>query len=305
MAETKEEETAQEQEDGQEQETDEQQEDSSSQEQSAAQQQEEESDLAKAGEEDDNAKAHLIAHLKDTHALEVQSIRQLERAAEILDSEDSDIAEGYKKHLDETQEHEEKIKNRIESYDLKPSAVKDLTMRAGAIGLRQLADIHPDTPVKLAMHFYAFEHLEIATYELLARIADAADDNETAEAAKEILEQEREAAEMVGETFDKAAEMMLEREPQTDPEDLPEGQGKASDEESEEENRSDEDEGGGEEGRSSEDEGSDEEDRSDEQEDSDEEESSSEPEGGGEEESSEEERSTRKSQVAGDKRPAG
>jgi ferritin-like metal-binding protein YciE len=285
MAETKEQESGQEQETEQEHDGGEQQEQGSGEEQSAAQQQEQESDMANVADDEDNSKAHLIAHLKDVHALEIQSIRQLERAAQIL--EDEDIGEGYKQHLDQTHEHEQKIKDRIEAYDLKPSAVKDLTMRAGAIGLRQLADVHPDTPVKLAMHFYAFEHLEIATYELLARIAKAADDDETAEAAEQILEQEREAAEMVAETFDRAAEMTLEREPQTDPEDLPQGQGKDSDEGSE-----DSDEEGG----SSEDEG---------EEDSDKEGRASEDEGEDEEESSEEEGSTQRHPLAGDKKPAG
>ena len=92
--------------------------------------------------------------------------------------------------MEETHEHEELVKERIQAHDEQPSAIKDLTMRSGAVGLRQLADVPPDTPVKLAMHFYAFEHLEIATYEFLIRIAEEAGDKDTVEAAKKILEQE-------------------------------------------------------------------------------------------------------------------
>src|SRR5579884_3485400 len=88
---------------------------------------------------------HLINHLRDTHALEQQSIRQLERSQEM--SQAGDMRDLYGEHLEETREHERLISERIESKDLKPSAVKDLTMRAGAIGLRQLAEIPPDTPV--------------------------------------------------------------------------------------------------------------------------------------------------------------
>lgn len=150
----------------------------------------------------------LIQHLRDVHALEEQSIRQLERATEL--AEDEELQNLYKEHLEQTREHERLIKERIEAHDLEPSAVKDLTMRAGAIGLRQLADIPPDTPVKLAMHFYAFEHLEVAAYEFLARIARDGDDSETAEVAERILEQEREAAERIEGTFDRAAELCLQ-----------------------------------------------------------------------------------------------
>jgi hypothetical protein len=87
-------------------------------------------------------------------------------------------------------------------------------MRSGAIGLRQLADVPPDTPVKLAMHFYAFEHLEIATYEFLIKLAEEAGDKDTIETAKKILEQEQQAAEKVHESFDRSAELTLEQEPQ-------------------------------------------------------------------------------------------
>jgi rubrerythrin len=85
-------------------------------------------------------------------------------------------------------------------------------MRSGAIGLRQLAEIPPDTPVKLAMHLYAFEHLEIAAYEFLARIARESGDQETADAAERILEQEREAAEKVQSTFDRCVELLGEQQ---------------------------------------------------------------------------------------------
>jgi ferritin-like metal-binding protein YciE len=152
---------------------------------------------------------HLVNHLRDTHALEQQSIRQLERSQEM--SQAQEMQELYGEHLEQTREHEQLIKERLEARELKPSAVKDLTMRAGAIGLRQLAEIPPDTPVKLAMHFYALEHLEIATYEALAHIARREGDDETAKVAEKILEQERAAAEKIESTFERSVELMYEQ----------------------------------------------------------------------------------------------
>ena len=152
----------------------------------------------------------LIRHLKDVHALEEQAVKTLERAVEL--SEDEQIVEGYREHLEQSKEHEQQIGERIKSHELEPSAVKDLTMRSGAIGLRQLAEIPPDTTVMLTMHLYASEHLEIAAYDFLARIARESGDQETAEAAERILEQEREAAEKVQSTFDRCVELVGEQQ---------------------------------------------------------------------------------------------
>jgi ferritin-like metal-binding protein YciE len=64
----------------------------------------------------------------------------------------------------------------------------------------------PDTPAKLAGFAYAFEHLEIAAYELLRRVAQHAGDADTEAVAQRILEQERSAAEqlfsLLGEALD-------------------------------------------------------------------------------------------------------
>jgi ferritin-like metal-binding protein YciE len=159
----------------------------------------------------DSEQDHLVNHLRDTHALEQQSIRQLERSQELSHSEE--MQELYGEHLEQTREHERLISDRIHARDLKPSAVKDLTMRAGAIGLRQLAEIPPDTPVKLAMHMFALEHLEIANYESLIHIARRAGDDETAQVAERILEEERQTAEKIEGTFERAVELMVEAGP--------------------------------------------------------------------------------------------
>jgi ferritin-like metal-binding protein YciE len=60
------------------------------------------------------------------------------------------------------------------------------------------------------MHFYALGQLVVAAYELLQRIAKEAGDDETAEVAEKILEEERQAADKVKETFDRSAELMTE-----------------------------------------------------------------------------------------------
>jgi len=82
-------------------------------------------------------------------------------------------------------------------------------MGGGALSWATFFEAHPDTPGKLVAFAYAFEHLEIAAYEELRRVAQRAGDTETARAADEILLQERAAAAKLAESFDRAAEAAL------------------------------------------------------------------------------------------------
>jgi ferritin-like metal-binding protein YciE len=161
----------------------------------------------------ESAQEHLLNHLRDVHALELQAIRQLERAARRQDEQTSGI---YARHLEQSRGHEEMIRRLVENHGHEPSAVEDKTLRGRAIGIRQLADIALDTPVKLAMNLFALEHLKIAAHELLAQIARAVDDEDAARAAEEILEEERAAAEEVEGTFDRAAELLADAPPEED-----------------------------------------------------------------------------------------
>ena len=67
---------------------------------------------------------------------------------------------------------------------------------------RRVLRAQPDTTAKLAGFAFAFEHLEIAAYELLRRIAERAADAETVVVAQSILVEERAAADEVSELWD-------------------------------------------------------------------------------------------------------
>jgi hypothetical protein len=86
---------------------------------------------------------------------------------------------------------------------------QNTALRLGAVNLGVFFAAQPDTPVKLAGFAYAFEHLEIAAYELLRRVADRAEDAETAAVAERILADERRAAERVAATWDAAVDVVL------------------------------------------------------------------------------------------------
>ena len=83
-------------------------------------------------------------------------------------------------------------------------------MRSGGLSWATFFESHPDTPGKLVAFAYAFEHLEIAAYEELKRVAARADDAATIRVAADILAQEHAAAAKLETMFDRAAELSLQ-----------------------------------------------------------------------------------------------
>src|SRR5690606_32398621 len=101
----------------------------------------------------------------------------------------------------ETEEQERRVRERLAAHDAKPSALKGLAGKGGALGMIAFARSQPDSPGKLAAHAFSYEHMELAAYELLRRIAEHAGDEETAAAAREIGAEEGRMAERIAESF--------------------------------------------------------------------------------------------------------
>jgi ferritin-like metal-binding protein YciE len=84
-------------------------------------------------------------------------------------------------------------------------------MRVGGLNIGVFFAAQPDTPAKLAGFAFAFEHLEIAAYELLQRVAERAGDEPTRRVADRILAQEHRAAEQIAATWDAAIDVALDK----------------------------------------------------------------------------------------------
>jgi ferritin-like metal-binding protein YciE len=82
-------------------------------------------------------------------------------------------------------------------------------LRLGALNWGTFFQAQPDTPAKLAAFAFAFEHLEIAGYELLRRVAIRAGDTETEQVASLILTEEHAAAHLIRSLFDQALDASL------------------------------------------------------------------------------------------------
>jgi ferritin-like metal-binding protein YciE len=149
----------------------------------------------------------LDKYLTDAHSIEEQALPQLRAAPDIAG--DSGIAAIFEQHLTETEEPERLVRERLEARGASPSRLKDAVMKAGGVGFVLFAESQPATPGKLTAHAYSYEHLELAGYELLLRVAERAGDRETETVAKRIRDEEQRMAERLEECFDRAAEASL------------------------------------------------------------------------------------------------
>jgi UDP-glucose 4-epimerase len=149
----------------------------------------------------DELATQLEAYLRDAHAIEEQAVRVLRSAVKLAG--DEDLAVALSRHLDETRGHLQRLERLLEARGSAPSAAKDAALRLGGVNLSAFFGAQPDATTKLAGFAFAFEHLEIAAYELLKRMAERAGDAEAAYVAEEILAQERAAAQAIAASWDR------------------------------------------------------------------------------------------------------
>ena len=155
----------------------------------------------------DTLDEQLTKHLTDVHSIELQALAQLRRAPDIAG--DPELAQAFADHLGETEEHERLVRERLEERGADPSKTKDLIARVSGFGMVLFARSQPDTPGKLTAHAFSYEHMELAAYDLLALVAQRAGDDQTAEVARLIREQEAAMAQRLAASFDRAVAASL------------------------------------------------------------------------------------------------
>src|SRR5215212_2566905 len=155
-----------------------------------------------------DVREQLVKHLTDCHSIEVQALVQMKAAPGLAG--DEELAQIYREHERETEEHKRLVEERLAAHDASRSIVKDIAGGAGAVPMVLFAKSQPDTPGKLANHALSYGHMEYAAYELLQRIAERAGDQETAEVARRIAAEELAMSERIESHFDRTVELSLE-----------------------------------------------------------------------------------------------
>ena len=155
-------------------------------------------------------KEQLIKHIDDAHAMEQNVLRMLDGM--IASTDDPEILDALEHHKMQTQGHADRMAARLEAHGASPSTVKQLGGVLGALAKLPLDLVRGEKAGRNARDGYATEHMEIAGYELLRRIAQKAGDEETAAAAAEIIGEEKAMAKIIEEHWDKFAELSLREE---------------------------------------------------------------------------------------------
>src|SRR5438045_6892565 len=101
------------------------------------------------------------------------------------------------------------MQKRLDAHDATTSKVREAGGVVAALMKSVLDMARPEKAGRNARDGYATEHMEIASYELLARIAARAGDEETAAAAREIIGEEQAMAKKIAANWDRFAELSL------------------------------------------------------------------------------------------------
>ena len=155
-------------------------------------------------------KDQLIKHIDEAYAMEQNVLRMLDGM--ISTTDDPEILDALEHHKMQTQGHSDRMKARLEAHDATPSGVKQMGGILQALAKMPLDMVRGEKAGRNARDGFATEHMEIASYELLRRIAQRAGDQETASAAAEIITEEQEMAKTISDNWDKFAELSLREE---------------------------------------------------------------------------------------------
>lgn len=152
----------------------------------------------------------LVKHIDEAYAMEQNVLRMLDGMIDT--TEDPEIKNELREHKLETERHAERMQQRLEAHSATPSMVREAGGIAGALLKGVVDKARGEKAGRNARDGYATEHLEIASYQLLERIAQKAGDDETAEAARENRKDEEAMAKKLEAHWDKFAELSLTEE---------------------------------------------------------------------------------------------
>jgi len=156
---------------------------------------------------DTELQAKLIEHLQDAHAMEQGVLRSLD--ALIATSFSRVIIEALKQHKMQTEQHAERLRSRLEELGHHASGVEDL-QTVGAALIKGVGDqMRSDKPFKNARDAYMTEYMEVATYEMLERMATLLGDTQTAQIAQLNRSDELWMAEQIAANWDRFVDLTL------------------------------------------------------------------------------------------------
>jgi ferritin-like metal-binding protein YciE len=153
----------------------------------------------------------LLQWLRDAHAMEKQSEQMLSGLADRIKSYPQ-LKHKIEEHERQTRDQAQRIEGCIKRLGGDTSLLKDAAAKFIAVGQGFTGLFVGDEVVKASLASYTFEHMEIASYEILIAAAQEFGDRKTVKVCEEILAEEEEMAEWLLENIHPVIREYLNRE---------------------------------------------------------------------------------------------
>ena len=151
----------------------------------------------------------LVEYVQNVHALEQNILLMLDSI--ILTTDDPKLTAIFGEHKEETRRQERRLNERLKALGglNLTSTGKDVAAIAAAQAKGVVDLWRADKAVRNARDAFVTEHLEIAAYEVLERLAERAGDEETARLARENRAEEEAMAERISSNWDGFLDLTL------------------------------------------------------------------------------------------------
>jgi ferritin-like metal-binding protein YciE len=155
----------------------------------------------------DNLQKKLVEYVDDAYAMEQNVSTML--TSMISTTDDPEIKDMLEHHKQQTEEHARRLRERLDAMGAGTSTTKAVGGLGAALfkGVGDMA--RTDKPGKNARDGYMTEHMEIAAYQLLERLADRAGDQQTAEVARQNRADEEAMARKIDSNWDRFLDLTL------------------------------------------------------------------------------------------------
>jgi len=144
----------------------------------------------------DKARDIYIVGLRNQHAVENQAIELLERQVGRLENY-PEMRERMRQHIEESKQQAKRLEDLLSGLGTSESTMKDLAMTLTGNLMALGHSTAADEVVKNTFANFAFEHYEIAAYQSLLTLADAAGHSVAVSALRTSLKEEQAMADWI------------------------------------------------------------------------------------------------------------